>query len=70
MPDRATFAIALLQSAQGYAPYSFAHRAVASDQSPDNLNILIGSTYEQGFIRFGRFFKVYVQSLPEYRRLP
>jgi HAE1 family hydrophobic/amphiphilic exporter-1 len=36
----------------------------------ENLNILIGSTYEQGFIRFGRFFKVYVQSAPEFRRLP
>jgi HAE1 family hydrophobic/amphiphilic exporter-1 len=36
----------------------------------DNLNILIGSTYEQGFIRFGQFFKVYVQSLPEFRDLP
>lgn len=35
-----------------------------------NLNIMIGSTYEQGFIRFGRFFKVYVQSDPKYRRLP
>ncbi len=34
------------------------------------LNILIGSTYEQGFIKFGRFFKVYVQAAPEYRRLP
>ncbi|MBL8603172.1 MAG: efflux RND transporter permease subunit [Myxococcales bacterium] len=36
----------------------------------DNLDILIGSTYEQGFIRFGRFYKVYVQALPGYRRLP
>lgn len=36
----------------------------------DNLSILIGSTYEQGFIRFGSFYKVYVQAAPEYRRLP
>ncbi|MFO0605690.1 MAG: efflux RND transporter permease subunit [Polyangiales bacterium] len=36
----------------------------------DNLAILIGSTYEQGFIRFGRFYKVYVQARPESRRLP
>jgi HAE1 family hydrophobic/amphiphilic exporter-1 len=36
----------------------------------DNLDILIGSTYEQGFVRFGRFFKVYVQAAPEFRRLP
>jgi HAE1 family hydrophobic/amphiphilic exporter-1 len=36
----------------------------------ENLNIMIGSTYEQGFIKFGRFFKVYVQSDPKFRRLP
>ncbi len=36
----------------------------------ENLNILIGSTYEQGFIRFNNFFKVYVQSSPEFRRYP
>ena len=36
----------------------------------ENLNILIGSTYEQGFIRFGNFFKVYTQAGPEYRKLP
>ena len=36
----------------------------------DDLDILIGSTYEQGFVRFGQFFKVYAQALPEFRRLP
>jgi HAE1 family hydrophobic/amphiphilic exporter-1 len=36
----------------------------------EDLNILIGSTYEQGFIRFGQFFKVYTQAAPEFRRLP
>ena len=36
----------------------------------DNLNIQIGSTYEQGFIRFNQFYKVYVQSVPEARRMP
>jgi len=36
----------------------------------DNLNIQIGSTYEQGFIRFNQFYKVYVQSIPEARRMP
>lgn len=36
----------------------------------ENLNILVGSTYEQGFIRFNQFFKVYVQSAPEFRRYP
>ncbi|GIW99931.1 MAG: hypothetical protein KatS3mg111_3264 [Pirellulaceae bacterium] len=36
----------------------------------ENLNILIGSTYEQGFILYGRFYKVYVQAAPEFRRFP
>ena len=45
-------------------------KGVSIGRAMENLNILIGSTYEQGFIRFGRFFKVYVQSGPEYRRLP
>lgn len=45
-------------------------KGVSINKAMENLNILIGSTYEQGFIRFGRFFKVYVQSGPEFRRLP
>jgi HAE1 family hydrophobic/amphiphilic exporter-1 len=45
-------------------------KGVSIGKAMENLNILIGSTYEQGFIRFGRFFKVYVQSAPEFRRLP
>ncbi|WP_258102571.1 efflux RND transporter permease subunit [Marinoscillum sp. MHG1-6] len=45
-------------------------KGVSIGKAMENLNILIGSTYEQGFIRFGRFFKVYVQSGPEYRRYP
>jgi HAE1 family hydrophobic/amphiphilic exporter-1 len=45
-------------------------KGVSIGKAMDNLDILIGSTYEQGFIRFGRFFKVYVQSGPEYRRMP
>ena len=45
-------------------------KGVSIGKAMENLNILIGSTYEQGFIRFGRFFKVYVQSSPEFRRLP
>jgi HAE1 family hydrophobic/amphiphilic exporter-1 len=36
----------------------------------DNLSILIGSTYEQGFIKFGQFFKLYVQADPKFRKLP
>lgn len=45
-------------------------KGVSIGKAMDNLNILIGSTYEQGFIKFGRFSKVYVQSAPEYRRYP
>jgi HAE1 family hydrophobic/amphiphilic exporter-1 len=45
-------------------------KGVSIGDAMENLNILIGSTYEQGFIKFGRFFKVYVQSDPKFRRLP
>lgn len=45
-------------------------KGVSIGKAMENLNILIGSTYEQGFIRFGRFFKVYVQAAPEFRRYP
>ncbi|MFO0812198.1 MAG: efflux RND transporter permease subunit [Gemmatales bacterium] len=45
-------------------------KGVSIGKALDNLNILIGSTYEQGFILFGQFFKVYVQSAPEFRRMP
>lgn len=45
-------------------------KGVSIGDAMENLNIMIGSTYEQGFIKFGRFFKVYVQSDPKFRRLP
>ncbi|MFA0960920.1 efflux RND transporter permease subunit [Roseivirga sp. BDSF3-8] len=45
-------------------------KGVSIGKAMENLNILIGSTYEQGFIKFGQFFKVYVQSDPRFRRLP
>ena len=45
-------------------------KGVSIGKAMDNLNILIGSTYEQGFIRFNNFFKVYVQASPEFRRYP
>jgi hydrophobic/amphiphilic exporter-1 (mainly G- bacteria), HAE1 family len=45
-------------------------KGVSIGNAMENLNILIGSTYEQGFIRFNNFFKVYVQSSPEFRRYP
>jgi HAE1 family hydrophobic/amphiphilic exporter-1 len=45
-------------------------KGVSIGAAMENLNILIGSTYEQGFTRFNTFFKVYTQAGPEYRRLP
>jgi HAE1 family hydrophobic/amphiphilic exporter-1 len=45
-------------------------KGVSIGKAFDTLDILIGSTYEQGFVRFGQFFKVYTQAAPEYRRLP
>jgi HAE1 family hydrophobic/amphiphilic exporter-1 len=45
-------------------------KGVSIGAAMENLNILIGSTYEQGFTRFNTFYKVYTQSGPEYRRLP
>ncbi|MBP1151815.1 efflux RND transporter permease subunit [Methylocaldum sp. RMAD-M] len=45
-------------------------KGVSIDKAMENLDIMIGSTYEQGFIRFNNFFKVYAQALPEFRRFP
>lgn len=45
-------------------------KGVSIGKAMDNLNILIGSTYEQGFIRFNNFFKVYTQADPKFRRYP
>ena len=45
-------------------------KGVSIGKAMDSLNILIGSTYEQGFILFNQFYKVYVQAAPEFRRFP
>ncbi|TXF90266.1 efflux RND transporter permease subunit [Neolewinella aurantiaca] len=45
-------------------------KGVSIGDAMENLNIMIGSTYEQGFVRFNSFFKVYTQAGPEYRRYP
>lgn len=45
-------------------------KGVSIETALNNLNILIGSTYEQGFVRFNQFYKVYVQAWPEFRRMP
>lgn len=45
-------------------------KGVTIADAMDNLSIVVGSTWEQGFVRFGQFYKVYVQSSPEFRRFP
>ena len=45
-------------------------KGVSIGKAMENLDILIGSTYEQGFVRFRTFYKVYTQAAPEYRKLP
>ncbi len=45
-------------------------KGVSIADAMDNLSIVVGSTWEQGFVRFGQFFKVYVQSQPQFRRFP
>ena len=45
-------------------------KGVSIRDAMDNLSIMVGSTWEQGFVRFGQFYKVYVQAKPEYRRIP
>ena len=45
-------------------------KGVSIGNAMDNLSIVVGSTWEQGFVRFGQFFKVYVQASPEFRRYP
>ncbi len=45
-------------------------KGVSIKAALDNLNILVGSTYEQGFVKFQTFYKVFVQAAPEFRELP
>jgi len=45
-------------------------KGVSIADAMNNLSIVIGSTWEQGFVRFGQFYKVFVQALPEFRRSP
>lgn len=45
-------------------------KGVSIGKALENLNIMIGSTYEQGFVLYNQFFKVYVQAAPEFRRFP
>ena len=45
-------------------------KGVSIAKAMDNLSVVVGSTWEQGFILFGQFYKVFVQSAPEFRRYP
>lgn len=45
-------------------------KGVSIGDAMENLNIMIGSTYEQGFIRFNNYYKVYTQAGPEFRKQP
>lgn len=45
-------------------------KGVSIGNAMNTLSIFVGSTYELGFIKYQRFFKVFVQAAPEYRRIP
>lgn len=45
-------------------------KGVSIGNAMNTLSIFVGSTYEQGFIKYQRFFKVFVQASPEFRKLP
>ena len=45
-------------------------KGVSIGDAMNTLSIFVGSTYELGFIKFQRFFKVFIQAAPEYRKLP
>lgn len=45
-------------------------KGVTIANAMNTLSIFVGSTYELGFIKFQRFFKVFVQAAPEFRKLP
>lgn len=45
-------------------------KGVSVGKAMENLNVMIGSTYEQGFIRFNNYYKVYTQADPAFRKEP
>lgn len=45
-------------------------KGVSVGKAMENLNVMIGSTYEQGFIRFNNYYKVYTQADPNFRKDP
>ena len=42
-------------------------KGVSIKKAMNNLDVLNSGSYEQGFVKFGRFFKVFTQAAPEYR---
>ncbi|HJT75447.1 MAG TPA: efflux RND transporter permease subunit, partial [Chitinophaga sp.] len=45
-------------------------KGVTIANAMQTINILVGSNYETSFIKYGRMYKVMVQSAPQYRALP
>jgi HAE1 family hydrophobic/amphiphilic exporter-1 len=45
-------------------------KGVSIAKAMDNLSTLIGSSFDQGFIKFNRFFWLFVQADPAYRKQP
>ncbi|MFL5728928.1 MAG: efflux RND transporter permease subunit [Cytophagaceae bacterium] len=45
-------------------------KGVTIGDALDNLSLMVGSTYDIGFIKFSYFTKVFVQADPAYRKLP
>ncbi|HWB09300.1 MAG TPA: efflux RND transporter permease subunit [Pirellulales bacterium] len=45
-------------------------KGVSIGNAINNLSVVMGSTWRQGFILFGQFYKVFVQAKPEFRRYP
>ncbi len=45
-------------------------KGVSIGNAMNTLSIFVGSTYELGFIKYQRFFKVFVQASPEFRKVP
>jgi len=43
-------------------------KGVSINTAMENLDVLNSGSYEQGFVKFGRFFKVFTKAAPEYRR--
>lgn len=45
-------------------------KGVSIGAAMETLNIMIGSSYEQAFIRFGFYYRVYLQAHPDFRKMP